>query len=105
MPDLWSFDGSMSQLSLTQTPAWKALAAHHREMAGLHLRELFAGDPKRGEKFAAEACGLYLDYSKNRATEQTFGLLVGLAQVRGFRGRIDAIFRGDRINTTENRAV
>ncbi|MFM8458823.1 MAG: glucose-6-phosphate isomerase, partial [Chthoniobacterales bacterium] len=95
----------MSQLSLTQTPAWKALAAHHREIAGLHLRELFAGDPKRGEKFAAEACGLYLDYSKNRVTGQTLELLFGLAEERGLRGRIDAMFRGDKINTTENRAV
>ncbi|MFM8719604.1 MAG: glucose-6-phosphate isomerase, partial [Chthoniobacterales bacterium] len=105
MPDLWSFDGSMSQLSLTQTPAWKALAAHHREIAGPHLRELFAGDPERGEKFAAEACGLYLDYSKNRVTGQTLELLFGLAEERGLRGRIEAMFRGDKINTTENRAV
>ncbi|MFM8655893.1 MAG: glucose-6-phosphate isomerase, partial [Chthoniobacterales bacterium] len=95
----------MSQLSLTQTPAWKALAAHHREIAGPHLRELFAGDPERGEKFTAEACGLYLDYSKNRVTGQTLELLFGLAEERGLRGRIDAMFRGDKINATENRAV
>jgi len=95
----------MSTPSLTDTPAWKALQSHHNEVAGLHLRELFAADPQRGEKLTAEACGLYLDYSKNRVTEQTFGLLVNLAEERSLRGRIDAMFRGDKINTTENRAV
>ena len=95
----------MSKESLTQSPAWKALASHHAEVAGLHLRELFAADPKRGEKLTAEACGIFLDYSKNRVTQQTLGLLVRLAEERGLRGRIDAMFRGDKINTTENRAV
>jgi len=95
----------MSKESLTQSPAWKALASHHAEVAGLHLRELFAADPKRGEKLTAEACGIFLDYSKNRVTQETLGLLVRLAEERGLRGRIDAMFRGDKINTTENRAV
>jgi len=95
----------MTKESLTQSPAWKALASHHAEVAGLHLRELFAADPKRGEKLTAEACGIFLDYSKNRVTQQTLGLLVRLAEERGLRGRIDAMFRGDKINTTENRAV
>ena len=95
----------MSKESLTQSPAWKALAGHHAEVAGLHLRELFAADPKRGEKLTAEACGIFLDYSKNRVTGQTLELLVRLAEERGLRGRIDAMFRGDKINTTENRAV
>ena len=95
----------MTKESLTQSPAWKALASHHAEVAGLHLRELFAADPKRGEKLTVEACGIFLDYSKNRVTQQTLGLLVRLAEERGLRGRIDAMFRGDKINTTENRAV
>jgi glucose-6-phosphate isomerase len=95
----------MTKESLTQSPAWKALASHHAEVAGLHLRELFAADPKRGEKLTAEACGIFLDYSKNRVTGQTLELLVRLAEERGLRGRIDAMFRGDKINTTENRAV
>jgi glucose-6-phosphate isomerase len=95
----------MSKESLTQSPAWKALASHHAEVAGLHLRELFAADPKRGEKLTAEACGIFLDYSKNRVTQETLGLLVRLAEERGLRGRIDAMLRGDKINTTENRAV
>lgn len=90
---------------LTQSPAWKALQAHHGEVAGLHLRELFAADPKRGTKLTAEGCGLYLDYSKNRITEKTLELLLALAGERGLRGRIDAMFRGEKINITENRAV
>jgi glucose-6-phosphate isomerase len=69
----------MSNESLTKTPAWKALEAHHGEVAGLHLRDLFAADPQRGAKFTAEACGLYLDYSKNRITEKTLELLLALA--------------------------
>jgi glucose-6-phosphate isomerase len=95
----------MSIPFLTQSPAWKALQAHHAEVAGLHLRELFAADPQRGTKLVAEACGLYLDYSKNRVTDETLRLLVALAEERGLRGRIDAMFRGDKINITENRAV
>jgi glucose-6-phosphate isomerase len=90
---------------LTDTLAWHALQKHHTEVAGLHLRELFAAEPKRAATFSAEACGLYLDYSKNRVTGQTLELLVRLAEERGLRERIDAMFRGDKINTTENRAV
>ena len=95
----------MSNPSLTNTSAWKALETHHGEVAGLHLRELFAADPQRGTKLVAEGCGLYLDYSKNRVTDETLRLLVALAEERGLRGRIDAMFRGDKINITENRAV
>ena len=95
----------MSTSTLTDSPAWKALQAHHAEVAGLHLRQLFAADPTRGDRFTAEACGLYLDYAKNRVTGRTLELLVALAAERGLRGRIDAMFRGEKINTTENRAV
>ncbi len=95
----------MSTDSLTKTPAWKALEAHHGEVAGLHLRDLFAADPQRGAKFTAEGCGLYLDYSKNRITGKTLELLLALAAERGVRERINAMFRGDKINITENRAV
>ena len=87
----------MSTTALTKTPAWKALQSHHTEVGGLHLRELFAADPERGSKLSAEACGLYLDYSKNRVTDETMRLLLGLAEERGLRGRIDAMFRGDKI--------
>ena len=85
--------------------AWQALARHAREIERLHLRELFAGDPKRGERFACEAAGLHLDYSKNRATEETLALLLELAEEVGLRARIDAMFRGERINATEGRAA
>jgi glucose-6-phosphate isomerase len=95
----------MSIQALTNSPVWKELQAHHAEAAGLHLRELFAADPKRGEKLTVEACGLYLDYSKNRVTDRTLELLLALAAERGLRGRIEAMFRGDKINTTEDRAV
>ena len=91
--------------SLTALPAWKALEAHHRQVAGLHLRQLFADDPSRGERMAAEAAGIYLDYSKNRVTDETLALLLRLADERGLRGRIDAMFRGETINITEDRAV
>ena len=91
--------------SLTALPAWKALAAHHRQVAGLHLRQLFADDPSRGERMTAEAAGIYLDYSKNRVTDETLALLLRLADERGLRGRIDAMFRGEKINITEERAV
>ncbi|MGH7789609.1 MAG: glucose-6-phosphate isomerase [Candidatus Binatia bacterium] len=92
-------------MQLTQRPAWKALAAHYEKVRGLHLRQLFADDPKRGERFAAEAVGLYLDYSKHRITDETLKLLLALADECGLRGRIDAMFRGDKINVTEQRAV
>ena len=85
--------------------AWKALEAHYEKVRGLHLRELFAADARRGERMTAEAAGLFLDYSKNRITDQTLGLLVGLAEESGLRARIDAMFRGEKINVTENRAV
>jgi glucose-6-phosphate isomerase len=90
---------------LTQSPAWKALAHHHQAIQGLHLRDLFAQDPQRGTTLACEAEGIYLDYSKHRITAETLRLLLDLARERGLRGRIDAMFRGDRINVTENRAV
>src|SRR5437016_1689615 len=92
-------------IKLTQPQAWNALAAHHQSVRELHLRQLFADDPKRGERMTAEAVGLYLDYSKNRITDETLGLLLRLAEESGLRGRIDAMFRGDRINVTGIRAV
>ena len=95
----------MSIQALTNSPVWKELQAHHAEVAGVHLREMFAADPKRGESLTVEACGLYLDYSKNRVTGRTLELLLALAAERGLRGRIEAMFRGDKINTTEDRAV
>jgi len=95
----------MSISTLTQSPAWKALQNHYPEVKERHLRDLFAADPERGRRFTAEACGLYLDYSKNRVTDETVRLLLGLAEERGLRGRIDAMFRGEKINITENRAV
>ena len=90
---------------LTSRPAWKALQAHHEKMRDTHLRKLFADNEKRGERFALEAAGLYLDYSKNRITDETLSLLFQLAEESGLRGRIEAMFRGDKINITENRAV
>ncbi len=90
---------------LTQRPAWRALAAHHRRIRDAPLRQLFADDPGRGERLTAEAAGLYLDYSKHRVTDETLRLLVGLAEDCGLRERIDAMFRGERINVTEGRAV
>ena len=90
---------------LVQRPAWKALETHHRAVRDVHLRKLFADDPKRGERMALEAAGLYLDYSKNRITDETLELLLRLAEECGLRARIDAMFRGEKINVTENRAV
>jgi glucose-6-phosphate isomerase len=90
---------------LTQRKAWKALAAHHKKLQKLHLRQLFAEDPKRGERLTAEAAGLFLDYSKNRITDETLKLLFGLARESSLRAAIDAMFRGEKINLTENRAV
>jgi glucose-6-phosphate isomerase len=91
--------------SLKRLPAWKALAEHSKEIGKLHLRELFANDFTRGEKLAAEGAGLFLDYSKNRVTETTLKLLQQLAEECDLRGRMDAMFRGEKINTTEKRAV
>ena len=90
---------------LKRRPAWKALAAHLHEIGDLHLRKLFADDPHRGERLTAEAMGIYLDYSKNRITDETLELLLQLAEESGLRARIDAMFRGERINVTENRPV
>jgi len=91
--------------SLTQRSAWKALGAHHKKIARLHLRELFAADARRGEKMTTEAVGLFLDYSKNRVTAETLKLLLQLAKESNLRGRMDAMFTGEKINITENRAV
>ncbi|HLW89537.1 MAG TPA: glucose-6-phosphate isomerase [Terriglobales bacterium] len=90
---------------LTQRNAWKALQSHHTKIGELHLRRLFAEDRKRGERMTAEAAGLFLDYSKNRVTDETLKLLIQLAEESGLRDRIEAMFRGDKINITENRAV
>ena len=90
---------------LTERRAWKALTAHHKKVKELHLRDLFAEDPKRGERMTAEAVGLFLDYSKNRVNDETIKLLLQLAEESGLRARIDAMFRGEKINITENRAV
>jgi glucose-6-phosphate isomerase len=100
----------MSTTQTTQTPlreraAWEALEAHYDEIRDLHLRDLFAGDATRGERLTAEGAGLYLDYSKNRVTDETLGLLVQLAQESGLAERTEAMFRGDRINASENRSV
>ncbi|MGN6719246.1 MAG: glucose-6-phosphate isomerase, partial [Candidatus Binatia bacterium] len=92
-------------MPLTERPAWNALAAHYDSVARLHLRKLFSDDPRRGERMTVEGSGLYLDYSKNRITDETLSLLVQLADECELRGRIDALFRGDKINVTENRAV
>src|SRR5688572_21146798 len=91
--------------SIDQTPEWQALVRHHQAVRDTHLRELFAADPARGETMTAEAGDLYLDYSKQRVTGETLGLLVALAERAGLRRRIDAMFSGERINVTENRAV
>jgi glucose-6-phosphate isomerase len=109
---LWGEEGTAGQTPmtaapplLTSRPAWKALAAHHHQVRALHLRKLFADDPTRGERMTVEAVGLHLDYSKNRITDETLQLLLQLAQESGLRARIDAMFRGDKINITEDRAV
>jgi glucose-6-phosphate isomerase len=90
---------------LTQRPTWKALEEHYQKIRDLHLRTLFSQYPNRGERFALEAVGIYLDYSKNRVTEETIRLLMDLAESSGLRERIDAMFRGEKINVTEKRAV
>ena len=90
---------------LTSRPEWKALTAHHETMRGVHLRELFAKDPQRGERLVAEAAGLYLDYSKQRVTDETLRLLLDLARACGVRARVDAMFAAEKINVTEGRAV
>jgi glucose-6-phosphate isomerase len=94
-----------STKSLTERPAWKALARHYETIRDVHLRQLFADDSARGQRYAAEAAGVYLDYSKNRITHETIGLLVALAEDCRLRERIEAMFRGEKINVTEDRAV
>jgi glucose-6-phosphate isomerase len=94
-----------SSAPLTQRPAWKALEAHYQKVRELHLRKLFADDPQRGERMALEAVGFYLDYSKHRITDETLRLLFRLGEESGLRERIDAMFRGEKINVTEKRAV
>jgi glucose-6-phosphate isomerase len=96
---------SVLEQSLLELPAWRALRQHSKEISKTLLREFFENDPERGTRFTAEAVGLFLDYSKNRATDETLKLLVQLAEERGLKQRIEAMFRGDKINITENRAV
>ena len=95
----------MPLIPLTDRPAWKALREHHATIRTVHLRQLFSDDPHRGERLTVEGVGLYLDYSKHRVTEETLRLLLRLAEEIGLRERIDAMFRGDKINVTEHRAV
>jgi glucose-6-phosphate isomerase len=95
----------MERRQLTERAPWKALEDHAAQLRGTHLRSLFADDPTRGERLAAEGAGLYLDYAKQRVTEETLRRLVALAEDCGLRAKIDAMFRGDKINTTEDRAV
>ncbi len=90
---------------VTERPAWQALKGHWTQVQNLHLRKLFADDPGRGQRLVLEAEGIYLDYSKNRVNDETMKLLVQLADESGLRARIDAMFRGEKINVTENRAV
>ncbi|HXM01459.1 MAG TPA: glucose-6-phosphate isomerase [Chthoniobacterales bacterium] len=96
---------TLTNPTLRSLPAWKALEAHYSSVRELHLRQLFAEDPKRGERLALEDVGLYLDYSKNRVTDETLKLLWQLAEECGLRSRIEAMFGGEKINITENRAV
>ena len=90
---------------VTTLAAWQALEVHYPEVRELHLRKLFADDPKRGEHMTVEAVGIYFDYSKHRITDETLRLLLQLAEESGLRARIDAMFRGEKINVTEKRAV
>ena len=91
--------------SITELNAWKALKVHYEKMRGTSLRDLFSDDRERGERMTAEAAGIYLDYSKNIITYETIALLLQLAEESGLRSMIDAMFRGDKINITENRSV
>jgi len=97
--------GTSSRTPLTEGKAWKALQSHYEKVRPVHLRNLFADDPQRGERMTAEAAGIFLDYSKNRVTGETVRLLVDLAEEAGLRARIEAMFRGEKINVTEKRAV
>ncbi|QDV68966.1 Glucose-6-phosphate isomerase [Rosistilla carotiformis] len=96
---------TQTESSLTANSAWQTLQSHHAQISNVHMRELFSADPDRGQRLTAEALGIYLDYSKNRITDETVKLLVELAERSGLRSRIDAMFRGDKINATEERAV
>src|ERR1700682_6274269 len=95
----------MPASTLTERPAWKALQAHYNQIHNRHLRTLFSEEKNRGERLTVEAAGLYFDYSKHRVTDETMRLLLALAEDVGLRERIDAMFRGDKINVTEKRAV
>ena len=97
--------GTAPMQSRGKPAVWRDLQDHYAMMQSLHLRCLFADDPVRGERMTAEAAGVYLDYSKNRVNDETLKLLVELAEQSGLRARIDAMFRGEKINVTENRAV
>ncbi|HEY6766724.1 MAG TPA: glucose-6-phosphate isomerase [Candidatus Sulfotelmatobacter sp.] len=97
--------GSSSDQATTRQSVWTALASHYDKVSKLHLRQLFADDPKRGERMTIEAAGLFLDYSKNRVTDETLRLLLQVAEGYGLRSRIDAMFKGEKINITEKRAV
>src|ERR1700745_3943816 len=90
---------------VTQLSAWKSLKTHYEKIRSLHLRQLFKDDPGRGTRLTAEAEGIYIDYSKHRITNETLTLLLQLAEESGLRARIDAMFRGEKINVTEKRAV
>ena len=88
---------TMREKTAVQQKSWKALESHYKKVSKLHLRELFAEDPERGKRMAVEAAGLYLDYSKNRITDETLELLLRLAEESGLQARIDAMFRGEKI--------
>jgi glucose-6-phosphate isomerase len=90
---------------LRQRPAWALLQAHYQTIKGLHFRQVFAQEPDRGERLSAEAAGIYLDYSKNRITAETLQFLLQLAKESDLRGRIEAMFQGEAINVSEERAV
>src|SRR6185436_3962572 len=96
---------AVSRKKLSNRQSWRALAKHYESIRNVHLRTLFADDPERGERFTLEAAGLFLDYSKNRITDETVSLLCQLAGECGLGPRIEAMFDGDRINVTEDRAV
>src|SRR5258708_36029154 len=97
--------GRMKKSTPTKRNAWKSLESHYKKIKGLHLRKLFSDDPKRGQRLTLDVVGLFLDYSKNRITDDTVKLLVQLAEESGLREKIDAMVRGDKINITEKRAV
>ncbi|HEX9035260.1 MAG TPA: glucose-6-phosphate isomerase [Streptosporangiaceae bacterium] len=105
VPPSGGLGGASPRPALRSRPAWAALGEHYEKIRDAHLRDLFAADPGRGERLTAEAAGLYLDYSKNRITDETIALLAELASQSGLRERTEAMFSGERINTTEDRSV